>query len=163
MPNIEIDVVNKVASVNGYPTIVLGNDDYSLTFNFDSEWSGYTSKTLVLSMLSSKTGMIHTHEIMFQGSTVNLPAVFDTGEVNIGVSAGDIKTTTNAIITCYGTINTDNNPHLEPTPQSIYQQLLAYLAGLQGGGAAAGLTILQLYGEAADAAGVTTIIEEGTA
>lgn len=37
------------------------------------------------------------------------------------------------------------------------------LAGLQGVGATAGLTIPQLYGAAADAAGITTIIEEGTA
>lgn len=37
------------------------------------------------------------------------------------------------------------------------------LSGLQGGGAAAGLTMPQIYGAAADAAGVTTIIEEGTA
>lgn len=34
---------------------------------------------------------------------------------------------------------------------------------LQGGGAAAGITVPQLYGAAADAAGATTIIEEGTA
>jgi hypothetical protein len=41
--------------------------------------------------------------------------------------------------------------------------VLHNVIGLQGGGAAAGLTIPQLYGAAADAAGATTIIEEGTA
>lgn len=156
MPNIEIDIAQKIATVRGYPSIVLGNDDYSITFYFDSEWSGYTSKTLVLSLLSAKTGMLQTKEILFHGDTVNLPAILNTGEISIGVYAGDLKTSTNAIITCYGVVNPANNPHPNPEPD-VYTQLLAYLLSL--GGAVSGKTAIVIEGAGAGDCGATTIIE----
>lgn len=152
MPNIEIDIADKIATVRGYPSIVLGNDDYSITFHFDAEWSGYTSKTLVLSMLSAKTGMLQTKEILFQGDTVNLPAILNTGEIEIGVYAGDLKTSSNTVITCYGVINPADNPHPNPAPD-VYAQLLAYLKGMAGAGVI-GKTVAKCHGVNADIIGI---------
>ena len=158
MQMIEIDIVNKVATVRGYPSIVLGNNDYSVKFYFDSEWDGYTSKTLSISMLSAKTGMLQTKEILFQGDTVDLPAILNTGEISISVSAGDALKSSNAVVVCFGEINPSSNPHPNPEP-NVYSQLMEYLAGLQGGGA--GFSIALNSGASAGAAGAATIIEEG--
>ena len=45
MPEIKIDITNKVAAQIGTAVIVCGNDDYTVSFTFDNEWGAYQEKT----------------------------------------------------------------------------------------------------------------------
>ena len=45
MYNIDITISNKVATQTDNTVIVCGNKDYTVTFQFDSEWDKYAIKT----------------------------------------------------------------------------------------------------------------------
>lgn len=155
-----IGVTEKVAALRTPSTIVCGNSDYQITFTFDSEWNDYTAKTAEFKYW--RNGERLKKEVVFEGSIVNVPILREIDEVEVGVYAGNLRTTTPARIPCARCITDGDAVHDPPEPD-IYNQLMEYLAGLQGGGAPAGITVPQLYGAAADAAGATTIIEEGMA
>ena len=98
MPAIGITVTNRIAQSSGKPEIVCGNNDYNITFTFDSEWSAQTDKTLQLAYY--KNGTFLAKEVTFSGTSVVLPALYGITEVFIGVYAGNIRTTTPARIAC---------------------------------------------------------------
>ena len=160
MTAIDVRVRARIAAALGSPQIICGNSDYTVRFDFDDEWSAYEAKTARFKFYQN--GFPLHYDVLFTGNTVTVPVLDDTYEVEIGVYAGNIRTTTDARVPCMQSITDGDSVHPVPTPD-VYNQLMEYLAGLQGGGAAAGLTMPQIYGAAADAAGVTTIIEEGTA
>lgn len=157
MPIINITVRNKVATAEGSPRIVCGNSDYVVKFDFDEEFAAYTEKTLRI--VFRRRGKMKHYDVLFNGDSAFLPPVYETDMCAVGVYAGNLISSTVVMIPCDYCAETE---HHDPPPD-IYDQLVEYLAGLQGGGAPAGITVPQLYGAAADAAGATTIIEEGTA
>ncbi len=130
MPNIQIRVADKIAQAGGSPVIVCGNSDYTVTFLFDSEWAPYTAKTARFSFVRS--GVRQFYDVLFEGDSVEMPAVSDVYEVEIGVYAGDIRTTTPARVPCARSITDGAAQHADP-PADVYDQLLEYLAGLQSG------------------------------
>lgn len=172
MPEIQITVTDKVAQVSGSPVIVCGNSDYAVTFTFDSEWNAYTAKTARFAYY--KNGIFMYEDVLFEGSSVSIPVLHDIDEVAIGVYAGDLHTTTPARVPCQRSITDGAAIHSDPQPD-IYAQLLEYLAGLQGGGGAAGATafdfrnmrlpdyttgtVIASAGASGGAAGVTTEVE----
>lgn len=131
MPTITITVTDKVASLTSDSVIVCGNSDYEIEFTFDSEWTGYTTKTLRIAYI--KKGAKMYQDVLFNGTTVAIPALYGVNECAIGVYAGNIHTTTPALIPCSRCI-TDGEPTHDPPSPDVYNQLLEYLAGLQGGG-----------------------------
>ncbi len=173
MPDISITVADKIAQVSGAPVIVCGNSDYVIRFAFDSEWDAYTAKTARFAYY--RNGIFMYEDVLFEGSSVSIPVLHDIDEVAIGVYAGDLHTTTPARVPCQRSITDGAAIHSDPTPD-VYAQLLEYLAGLQGGGGAAGATMFDFRnmrlpdyttgtvtatnGSSDGAAGITTIIEE---
>ena len=131
MPNIFISVQNKRAVLTTPIVIVNGNSDYLVTFTFDSEWDDYDTKTLEVKYLD-RNCVMRKKEVLFEGSAVSLPILRDVSEVAIGVYAGNLHTTTGALIQCEKCISDDDGVHDPPYPD-VYNQLLEYLAGLQGG------------------------------
>lgn len=96
--NIVISVVNRVATPPDNAAIVCGNSDYTLTFNFDDEWSAETTKMARFVWFSrNKT---YYEEIPFEGDTVAVPILSNTNAVHVGVYAGNLRTTTPAKIVC---------------------------------------------------------------
>ena len=158
MPTIEIDIANKIAKPRGSQQIILGNNDYSIKFYFDSQWSAYTYKTIELSMLSVKTGMLQKKEILFSGDTVDLPEILNTRQISVNVYAGDIRTSSSAIISCTGDIDPTNNPHPNPEPD-VYAQLLNLLRSLQGGSPVC-MPVRHPGGAVGGIAGIPEIVEE---
>lgn len=132
MPNIFISVQNKRAVLTTPIVIVNGNSDYLVTFTFDAEWDDYDAKTLEVKYLD-RNCVKRKKEVLFEGSTVSLPILRDVSEVAIGVYAGNLHTTTCALIKCEKCISDDDGVHDPPLPD-VYDQLLEYLAGMQGGG-----------------------------
>lgn len=173
MPEITVSVENKIATLTSESVIVCGNSDYTVVFTFDSEWDDYTAKTARFAYY--KNGIFMYEDVLFEGSEVSIPVLHDIDEVAIGVYAGDLHTTTPARVPCQRSITDGAAIHSDPQPD-VYAQLLEYLAGLQGGGGAAGATVFDFRtmrlpdyttgtviasaGSSGGAAGATTIIEE---
>lgn len=109
MKTLHIAVVNKVATYTLRDgALVCGNKDYQISFTFDSEWDGITTKTARFIW----GGLYYDQE--FTGSTCQVPMITGTDEVQVGVYAGDLYTTTPAAIPCQRSIlcGTDS-PHPE--------------------------------------------------
>lgn len=96
--NILIGVENRVATPPSNSVIVCGNSDYTLTFDFDSEWAAETVKIARFVWFSRNKA--HSEEITFEGNTVVAPVLSNTNAVYVGVYAGNLRTTTPAKIVC---------------------------------------------------------------
>ena len=131
MPDIAVIVRDKVAQVQGNPEIVCGNSDYTVTFDFDAEWETYENKTAHFSFLEN--GVPRYFDVQFSGNSVQIPAVWNTCEMLIGVYAGDIRTTTAAAVPCIPCITDDEPVHTDPPPD-VYEQLVELLEEMQSGG-----------------------------
>ena len=132
MPTINITVENKVAKLTSDSVIVCGTSDYTIEFDFDEEWDDFEAKTVRVAYI--KKGRHECVDVLFENSTVTIPAVYGVQQVAIGVYAENIHTTTPAFIPCEACI-TDGEPvHQPPTPD-VYNQLMYYLAhaGTQAG------------------------------
>lgn len=128
--NINIQVRQKIAQAMQDPEIVCGNADYSVHFDFDSEWAPYQEKTARFAFVAD--GKPQFFDVIFDGDNVKIPAVYRTGELLIGVYAGDIRTTTPAAVPCLPCI-TDGQPHHPDPPDDVYAQLLYLLTHMPGG------------------------------
>lgn len=133
MPEISIRVREKIAQTVGSPQLVCGNSDYAVTFDFDAEWADYDEKTVRIVWLDKASGRLRRANVLFDGNAALLPAIYRTDQVLIGVYAGDIRTTTPVRVPCIGCI-TDDAPQHDDPPEDVYEQLLAYLERLAGGG-----------------------------
>lgn len=118
---LQVDVVNKIATFQKRGgRIVCGNSDYKIKFTFDSEWNEYTVKTARFIWGG------HYTDRVFTGDICDVPVMYDTAVVDVGVYAGDLatvtdestvdlKTTTNATIECCRSILCDN---ITPSPEN---------------------------------------------
>lgn len=147
MPDIAVIVRDKVAQVQGNPEIVCGNSDYTVTFDFDAEWDAYEHKTAHFSFLEN--GVPRFYDVQFSGNSVQIPAVWNTCEMLIGVYAGDIRTTTAAAVPCIPCITDDEPVHPDPPPD-VYEQLVELLEEMQGGGGQAVLCDALICDQATD-------------
>ena len=116
-----IEVTEKVAAVSGTPVIVCGNSDYTVRFLFDSEWDAYIAKTAEFRYW--RDGERKRAEVFFEGDTVSVPILRDIDEVEIGVYAGDLHTSTPARVPCARCI-TDGAPVHDPPAPDVYDQLM---------------------------------------
>lgn len=128
MPIINITVKGKVAS-SDTKAIVNGNSDYAVNWVLDGEWADYDTKTM---RVRHYDGTVI--DCIFTGCSCNLPIITETCMIEIGLFAGDLITSTPAVINCIRCIRDDEGPVQDPTP-SIYDQLLAKLNELGSGSA----------------------------
>ena len=95
MTTLHIAVADKIASyLQRDGVIVCGNSDYQINFAFDSQWNAYTEKTARF-IWNGKY-----FDQSFTGTTCSVPIISNANEVSVGVYAGDLSTTTPAIIPC---------------------------------------------------------------
>lgn len=95
MRTLHISVNNKVATyIQRDGHIVCGNSDYLLKFTFDSEWDDQASKTARF-IWNGKY-----YDQAFTGDTCIVPIITGAEKVEVGVYAGELKTTTPATIPC---------------------------------------------------------------
>ena len=112
---IQISVTNKIAAVKGTPVIVCGNSDYSVQFAFDGEWGAGTYKTARFVYIQD--GEVKHQDVDFTGDTVNVPALYNTREVRVGVFEGEIHTSTPAVIPCKPSVICGSGAPAIPTPE----------------------------------------------
>ena len=92
---LHVIVNNKVATyLKRDGDIVCGNSDYQIEFTFDEMWDAYTEKTARFIWNNQYV------DVDFTGNTCTVPVISNVDSVKVGVYAGDMQTTTSAIIGC---------------------------------------------------------------
>lgn len=124
MPDINITVAHKVA-VSDTQSIVCDNSDYTVHWTLDDEWSAYDTKTMrTIYMDGTFTDKV------FSGDTIALPVCTVPGVVQIGLFAGDIRTSRVAILRALPSVRSAAGAPADPTPD-VYDQLMERMAQLE--------------------------------
>lgn len=137
---IKITVRNKIA-YSPVETIICGNSGYQIRFDFDDEWNAYETKTARF-VYGNKYA-----DVIFTGDLCDVPVLTDTTGCAIGVFAGNLQTTTPALVTCQKSILCSGGVPAEPQPD-VYAQLLQMYeeikdkCGIELQAAAVGQTII---------------------
>lgn len=121
MPTIDIIIRNKTASAVNPPCIVCGNSDYNVKFNFDEEWQAHSNKIGVFAY--NRDGEWQSEKVLFEGDTCPVPALHGVRSVWIGVTAGDVRTSTPADVPCRMGA-TDFSDTTEKPSEDIWTQIL---------------------------------------
>lgn len=95
MKEIVITIANKKATVNENEEIVNGNSDVKASFVFDEEWDENDVKTAVF-VLSD--GSCYYEEL--KDNSCNVPVLYNTSYVKIGVVSQSVRTSTSAVVSC---------------------------------------------------------------
>lgn len=143
MPVINIQVRRKKAA-SPVARIVCGNSDYQISFNFDEEWAEHNVKTARFIWNGQYA------DVVFAGDVVDVPIISGAASVAVGVYAGDLRTTTPALIACDKSILCGEGAPAEPAPD-VYAQIMELL---NSGATVAVDTTLTKAGQAADAKAV---------
>lgn len=122
---IAVSVRNKVARNETRLQYVCGNSDYVIDFSFDEEWGGYATKT---ARFVSGGEFI---DVVFSGNRCKMPVITDTYTVTVGVFAGNLKTSTPAVIMASKSILCGGGIPADPLPD-VYAQIMERLNA--GGG-----------------------------
>lgn len=91
---ITIQIKDKIATCLTEVPVVCGNSDYVVDFLFDEEWDEHNLKTARFQVNGEYT------EVVFEGNTCEMPIIFGAKMVMVGVVAGDLSTSTPAIVYC---------------------------------------------------------------
>lgn len=130
MPDINIKVSGKIASAPREEYIVCDNSDYMINFDFSEEWSEYETKTMQI-VLMDECGCSHTfNNVIFSGNSAELPTITNARAISIGVFAGDLITTTAAVIVCRPSIRSHGGVPTPPT-QEEYDEIMELLNAIQ--------------------------------
>ena len=115
---INITVRGKIARAEGRARVVCGNSDYTVRFDFDEEWSEYAAKT---ARFVTEDGSYT--DVQFEGEDCAIPILRNTRTLLVGVFAGNLRTTTAALIHAVPCITDPDGTPADPTPD-VYAQLM---------------------------------------
>ena len=117
MQRIEISVQNRVAWQTNSTDYICGNNDFVVDFTFDNEWSKLGTKTARFIH-----GGQHT-DIVFTGTECKVPEILNVKNMKIGVFAGNLYTTTPAMVHCRKSILCGGGVPANPEPD-VYAQMM---------------------------------------
>ncbi len=132
---IKCNVINKIARISSGVVAICGNSDYVIQFTFDEEWDAYETKTARFKWNSNYT------DVVFTGNECPMPIVQNTYNVEIGVYAGNLHTTTSAYLPMNKSILCDSGFPLDP-PDDVYNQIMKRLNQISGALSTAQITAL---------------------
>lgn len=121
MPEIHIAVRDKTAVQSDRTVYVCGSGDYTAVFDFDAEWQGEEMKTARFQTEGTY------QDVLFWGDSCPVPPITYARKLEIGVFAGNLRTTTCARVALREGIRSAWGPPEDPAP-SLYDQLLEALA-----------------------------------
>ncbi len=119
MPTINIKVKNKIAQQIGRDVYVCGNSDFTVVFSFDAEWDAYNTK-----IARFKYNGVY-QEVVFTGNECPMPIISNANTIQIGVYAGDLRTTTPASVMARKSILCGDGTQY--VPPDLYAQLMTTL------------------------------------
>ena len=117
---INISIQNKIAMADG-TIYICDNSDFLVEFDFDREWDAYVYKTARF-----VHGNDHT-DVLFAGNTCRVPILTNINNFKIGVFAGDLSTSTPAIVYAKPSILCGMDRFPAPPSPDVYNQILAML------------------------------------
>lgn len=121
MPTINVTVRNKIAKSQPPAFIVCGNSDYTAVFDLDDEWAEFPNRVAVFVY---QVGRERRNErVIFDGNECPIPTLRGVRAVEVGLEAGNIRTTTPARIRCFGCITDAAGTPQEPD-EDVYGQIL---------------------------------------
>lgn len=120
MPTIKIEVKDKLARQVDREVYVCGNSDFIIDFSFDAEWDAYYTKTARFKYNGSY------QEVVFTGNECPVPIISGTNTIQIGVYAGDLHTSTAAVVMARKSILCGDGVHDAP-PEDVYNQIMELL------------------------------------
>ena len=124
---ITIQIRDKIATCLTELPVVCGNSNYVVDFDFDQEWYEYQVKTARFIANGEKV------DVVFEGNECSMPPIFKAKIVWVGVYAGNISTSTPAIVYCKpGILDADGMP--AAPRDDVYAQILALLTEVNKGG-----------------------------
>ncbi|MEI3123238.1 MAG: hypothetical protein V8S81_05470 [Oscillospiraceae bacterium] len=123
MPDINITVAHKVA-VSDTQSIVCDNSDYTVHWTLDEEWNAYDTKSMRTIYMDGTY-----KDTVFSGAEVELPVCTVPGVVQIGLFAGDIRTSRVAILRALPSVRSAAGAPADPTPD-VYDQIMEIINGL---------------------------------
>lgn len=115
---INVTVRGKIARAEGRVRVVCGNSDYAVRFDFDAEWEAYDLKT---ARFVTEDGSYT--DVQFEGDTCTIPILRNTRTLLVGVFAGNLRTTTAALIHAVPCITDPDGTPADPAPD-VYAQLM---------------------------------------
>lgn len=126
MKTIKISVRDKIAVNMSNIPYTCGNSDFVINFDFDAEWDEFSVKTARF----IKDDRTYQDQV-FQGNECPVPVLYNTNKIRVGVFAGDLHTSTPAIITANkGILCVGGSP--ETPSEDVYAQIMEMLKN--GGG-----------------------------
>lgn len=127
METIKIQVAKRIATnLTPAAVIVCDNSGYKVAFTFDEEWEELPER--IARFTYQRGGRDLYQEQPFEGNAVEVPKLHDIDLVNIGVYAGDICTTTPAVVLCRRSI-LKGDP-VEELPASVRASLQRQIGDL---------------------------------
>lgn len=122
MPTIDIRIKDKIAMrTGGEAFIVRDNSDYVINFTFDAEWAEETAKTARFALQGG--GYM---DVPFTGSSVAVPVISTGRRVDVGVFAGNLRTTTSATLPLVPSIRSKGGAPVPPE-DAVYDKLIALI------------------------------------
>lgn len=135
---INISVQNRVAWLTNSVEYICGNGDFSVKFAFDDEWDGYEAKTARFSYNGIPI------DVPFTGDECPIPKILGARKMEVGVFAGEMFTTTPAMIRCKRSILCGSGVPVAP-PADVYGKIMEMIAELkENGGSAKRVTEIDL-------------------
>lgn len=151
---IPVTIRDKRATAPKDALYVCGNSDFSILFDFDSEWDEYEVKTARF-----RYGGTYM-DVVFSGNECPVPVISDTHSFDVGVYAGNLKTSTPAYVSARKSILCGAGSPSSPSPD-VYAQIMERLNSIEGGSVAPEViaAAVEAYMEAHDAEDVIELIE----
>lgn len=112
---IDIAIRSKIAVNINQKEYICGNDDFVVRFDFDAEWDAFESKT---ARFVSNGGFV---DVVFSGNECKMPILSNTNTILCGVFAGNLITTTPALIVARKSILCGSPVPAEPHPDVFAQ------------------------------------------
>lgn len=125
MNTIYVSVNNLVAVAEEPAMIVSENTGYQIEFDFDADWDIYPIKTAVF--VWYRNSLPQSRVVKFEGDTVAVPQMQAVKHLFVGVTAGDLQTTTPAKIKCHPSILSSGGSGEDAPTESEYAQLMAMI------------------------------------
>ena len=122
MNTIYITIENLVAALEVPATIVSDNTGYQIEFDFDDAWNAYALKNAVF--VWYRDSLPYCQTVPFSGNTVQMPRVPAVNCLYVGVTAGNLQTSTPAMIPCSRSILSSGGEEPEAPTESEYAQLM---------------------------------------
>lgn len=127
MADIKITVQGKVAQAPPDAVIVGDNSDYTLTFDFDDTWQGVAPKTA--RYVWTRGNDTYRHDEPIVDGTAAVPLLHGVRLVAVGVFAGDLQTTTPAVISVEPSI-LDGDTIVDETDPVVWARILGMIGDL---------------------------------